>query len=243
MNPQRAPYRFFAGSLGGDVVELQAQEAHHARDVLRLADGAVVELFDGAGTVAAGVLRCGGRRAARVEITERRPARRSAPAIEVAFAVPKGKRLDWLLEKATELGAAALAPVVFRRSVARPDLSSRARDRWRGVCIAAAKQCGADLLPQIHPPCELGEVLRRSGEDLGIFGDPRGETTLAGVLDGAAEPPRVIVLVGPEGGMTEPERDSAVAAGFAPVRLGARTLRIETAAVAMLAAVTALLGR
>ncbi|HET6428962.1 MAG TPA: RsmE family RNA methyltransferase [Phycisphaerae bacterium] len=231
-------HRFFADSIAEDVVALPAEEAHHALHVLRLTDGTALEVFDGMGGVGEGVLRVPDRRGASVEIRLRRSARPvAAPVVELGFAVPKGKRLDWLLEKATELGAGVLAPVVFARSVARPDLSGKARARWRAHCIAAAKQCRADLLPEIRPPEELTDFLARPLA--GVFGDPAAGHSLATALAELAGAQRVRILVGPEGGMTDPERAAAEAAGLTPVRLGGYVLRTETAAVAMLAAVRA----
>lgn len=240
MSDKPPRHRFFAESLDGEMVALPPAEARHALDVLRLRSGEVVALFDGAGGVAIGTLQPAGRAAARVEITARSQAGPPpAPAVELAFAVPKGRRLDWLLEKATELAAAALSPVIFERSVARPGLSAHARRRWRRICIAAAKQCGADLLPRIDPPQALADVLARAGQGRRIFGDFRGHLALPDVLEDSERRGRIGVLVGPEGGMTDAERDAAAAAGFTPVRLPGYALRVETAAVALLAAIRA----
>lgn len=158
--------------------------------------------------------------------------------IELAFAVPKGKRLDWLLEKAAELGAGVLAPVVFARSVAKPDLTGKARDRWRATCISAAKQCGADFLPEIRPPEGLTDCLARGGA--GLFGDADADQAVPAALAELAGRERIRILVGPEGGLTDAERADAVEAGLTPVRLGGYVLRIETAALALLAAVRAI---
>jgi len=240
MSHEASPCRFFAESLDGEVVELSAAEAHHGVDVLRLRAGEVVEVFDGAGAVATGTFQLTGRKAAGVRITQRGPLRqRPRPLVELAFAVPKGKRLDWLLEKATELGAAALAPVAFQRSVVRPVFTPHARDRWRGICIAAAKQCGADFLPEIIPPRPLAEHLAGASQDVRIFGEIHSNRPLRVVLDRTEREDRIGVLVGPEGGLTDAEREAAEGAGFCAVRLGAYPLRVETAAVAFLAAIRA----
>ncbi len=241
MTSPRARHRFFAESLDGEVVELSAGEAHHARHVLRLADGAEVEVFDGAGSVAAGAFRPVGKKAARVEIARRRRGEPARPVVEVAFAVPKGRRLEWLLEKATELGASRLSPVVFQRSVVRPSWTPHALRRWRATCVAAAKQCGSAWLPRIDPPAPLEEHLARCQAGARIVGDADGQTLVAALgrhraLEVAA------LLVGPEGGLTSAERQAAAEAGFVPVRLGRLTLRTETAAVALLVAVRAWAG-
>jgi 16S rRNA (uracil1498-N3)-methyltransferase len=152
--------RFYCDRLGADLVELAGAEAHHAIDVLRLRPGDTVELFDGRGTVAAAQIQRASPKAMTLAVTRRRQVRRAGPAVRLAFATPKGNRLDWLLEKAVELGAAALEPVVFERSVAGGrTLGEHKRQRWLAQCIAAAKQCGLDLLPEIVEPASLADYL------------------------------------------------------------------------------------
>lgn len=240
MQDHSARHRLFAEDLSGGRIELSSGEAHHARDVLRLSAGDVVELFDGAGAAAVGALETLSRRKTVVRVARRRTAReRPEPVVELAFAVPKGRRLDWLLEKATELGAARLSPVVFERSIAAPRLSSHARGRWQRICISAAKQCGADFLPEIAAPAALTNFLNRAAADVRVLGDPDGDLPAATALAQWCPSRRIVALAGPEGGLTGPERRAAVEAGFSPVRLGGLVLRIETAALALLAAVTA----
>ncbi len=240
MSVSDVKHRFFAESVAGPAVELPAGEAHHALHVMRLTGGDLVEAFDGSGEIVTGPLRPAGRRAARVEVTARRSAEPPpGPAIELAFAVPKGRRLDWLLEKGTELAACTFAPVVFERSVVRPEMSASTRRRWRLTCIAAAKQCGAGFLPRIADPRPLAGYLAGADASVHMLGDAAGES-MAGAAGDLPRAEGVAVLVGPEGGLTAAERDAAVAAGFAPVRVGEYTLRVETAAVALLAAVRAM---
>jgi 16S rRNA (uracil1498-N3)-methyltransferase len=232
-----------AEDRAGRRVSLSSREAHHAVNVLRLKAGAAVELFDGRGANARG--RIEEARRNHVVVLIDRPGKhwpRPGPAVHVAFAVPKGGRLDWLLEKATELGAASLRPVIFDRSVAGPgDLSPARRDRWLGQCVAAAKQCGLDFLPSIEPPMPLPDLLAAPRGALGLLGDLGSEAMpLARALSQRKGDQEIHLLVGPEGGLAPHERESALAAGFLPVRLGPTTLRIETAALALLAAVRAL---
>jgi 16S rRNA (uracil1498-N3)-methyltransferase len=234
--------RLFAEDLAADSVELTEAEAHHALRVLRLEDGAEVEVFDGRGGVALGRLRPRGRRGAVVEITGRREARPVRPAVELAFACPKGKRLDWLIEKAVELGAAALRPVVFERSVAGRELSPHAAGRWRDHCIAAAKQSGADFLPRIDRPTPLPALLAEPAANLALLGQAGGEPA-GPILAGAGPVEAVALLVGPEGGLTPEEAQAAGSSGWLPVSVGPLTLRVETAAVSLLAAVRACGGR
>ncbi len=236
MKTGREPRRFFVESLAGETVELSADESHHALDVLRLTDGAEVEVFDGAGNSAEGTLRLHGRKKTDVHVLHRRKAEKHPePLVELAFAVPKGKRLDWLLEKTTELGAARLQPVVFKRSVAKTAPSSR----WRKTCIAAAKQCGADFLPDLAEAKKLPDFLAETDADIRILGDAGGEMSIPTAIKEWSSGKRIVILIGPEGGLTGDEADSIVRAAFSPVRLGNLVLRVETAAVALLAAINA----
>jgi 16S rRNA (uracil1498-N3)-methyltransferase len=243
--------RLFAPDLSGDRVELTAGEAHHALHVLRLKTGAAVELFDGSGTVAIGRIERIGRGEAAVRLERRLPqCGRAAPAVHLAFSVPKGRRLDWLLEKATELGARSLTPVVFARSVAGPAPPKAGRSarwparrrRWLAHCIAAAKQSGLNFLPQLAAPLLLEDFLAGVAGRTTVVGQAgRDAAALAQALSGR-QGGEVHILVGPEGGLTSSERSAVLAAGALPVRLGDTTLRTETAAVALLAATLAILA-
>ena len=236
--------RFFLARLpaAGETASLPPAEAHHALHVLRLKSGAPVELFDGQGGSAEAAIASVSHGAVTVTVLRALPPRRrQGPLIHLGFAQPKGKRLDWLLEKATELGAASLTPVRFERSVAGAEgLAAAARERWLGHCIAAAKQCGLDYLPRLEPPAGLEEFLEASRATLPLLGDLGADAIL--LKDAAsrrAADQDVRILVGPEGGLTPEERSLSLSAGFLPVRLGTTTLRIETAAVALLAAARA----
>jgi 16S rRNA (uracil1498-N3)-methyltransferase len=208
-----------------------------------------VELFDGAGGSALGRIVRVHRREVAVTVAEvRPPTSPPEPRVTLAFAVPKGNRLDWLLEKTTELGAAHLAPVTFERSITGWDkLSSAKRARWLGHSIAAAKQAGLDWLPEIADPRPLAAFLKdAAGDDaaggaLRLFGDLSAEAVpIRDTISGGARLRRACLVIGPEGGLAESEREALRRAGFVGVRLGRTTLRIETAAVALLAATLAL---
>ena len=247
MPDQGRIHRFFTPDLPDTLpsrVHLPADEAHHARTVLRLAPGSAVELFDGRGTVGRGTLASVARQGVTVDLDSKDSRPRPRPLVHVAFAAPKPKRLDWLLEKATELAAASLGAVIFERSVAgaRSLTDSKLR-RWHARCLAAAKQSGLNVLPELRTTLTVGEYLaiERPPGDLRLLGDPAEDA--APLADAAACPPaadNIHLLIGPEGGLGERERAAALAAGFVPVRLGTTTLRIETAAVAILAALVAI---
>lgn len=245
-------YRFFAEDLSRERLMLMAEEAHHALNVLRLAAGAEVELFDGRGSVAKGRIVEAKKAKVVIEVAGRwKIDDRAGPLIHLALAIPKGKRLDWLLEKATELGAASLTPVLFERSVAgmfAGKLPTPTRQRWLAHCVAAAKQSGLNWLPELRDPLPLEELLEHD-----ITG-PDGYVGIVGVVDGGSRPVKAVLagapagrdiclLVGPEGGMTKAELTAAFEAGFAPGRLGQTTLRVETAAIALLAAAVAITER
>ena len=210
-------------------------------DVLRVGVGTEVELFDGQGGLTTGKVIEAGRGRLTVGIAARSHLPRPSPVVHLGFAVPKGKRLDWLLEKATELSAASLTPVIFQRSVAGGgELSDSKRRRWQAHCLAAAKQCGLNWLPEILPPQPLHEFLALSKDGLGILGHAAAEAaSLATVISQWRGGQPIRLLVGPEGGLTDAELATARKAGFLPARLGRTTLRVETAAVALLAAIVA----
>ena len=246
--------RFYAPDLRDVEITISPDEARHALHVLRLREGALVELFDGKGTAAEGeIIRfASSRRAAQAEVVVRPAERRQHPspkaAVHLNFAVPKGKRLDWLLEKATELGAASLRPIGFHRSTPGAGrsgkLSPAQRNRWFTHCIAAGKQCGLNWLPVLEEYAELDDFLASSFPGVRLVGDPGDDALpLSAAMDKSPADEPVVLLVGPEGGFTDAERDAIVHAGFIPTSLGPNTLRVETAAVALLAAIWACRGR
>lgn len=237
------PPRFYAADLSPEAVELPQGEAHHARNVLRLRPGAAVELFDGAGRAAQGALEKVGKGGVRVGVQHRSgPGARPAPLVELAFAVPRGERVDILLEKATELGAACLQPIVFERSVAGGEaLSPAKRARWVGHCIAAAKQCRLDFLPELRDPCLLADYLAGCRCGRKLVGDiDRSAQPLATALGGWTPDETICLLVGSEGDISPDEWPAVRRGGFVGVRLGHAALRVETAAIALLAGVTAI---
>jgi 16S rRNA (uracil1498-N3)-methyltransferase len=237
----------FPGPIeAGAVCTLAASQSHHLRSVLRLKPGDAVTLFDGAGAeYAATVLRPGSRGVA-VAVGERRMVSRESPlAVTLAQAISSGERMDYTIQKAVELGIAAIQPLAASRSIVRLN-AERARRReshWRAVVIAACEQCGRNHLPPLAAVAPLERWLARLPAP--ADGSPRlllapgAEQGLRGLAR-----PRgpVIVLAGPEGGLTGEEEAAACRSGFVAVSLGPRVLRTETAAVAALAALQALWG-
>jgi 16S rRNA (uracil1498-N3)-methyltransferase len=239
----RSAHRFFAENLSAEEIAVSAEESRHAASVLRLRAGEAVELFDGRGGSVEGEIVRISRDGMTVRAGRREQARcRPGPIAHLAFAVPKGKRLDWLLEKATELGAASLQPVIFERSVAGGDeLSEHKRRRWLVHCIEAAKQSGLNFLPELRPPAALPAFLQSAADKVGIVGQTgHGAMSFAVALARREPGQHLCLLVGPEGGITEAEQATIAAASFLPVSIGSTVLRIETAALALLAAATVL---
>jgi len=236
------PPRFYCLKLAPGEVELDAGESHHAVNVLRLGPGREVELFDGCGRAATGKISNVSRKGVKVLLERIAPcAQGPAPLVHLAFAAPKGKRLDWLLEKATELGAASLRPVSFERSLmGRHELSEPKRQRWIAHCISAAKQARLNFLPQLLEPAGLKDAIAASGAGKKIYGDLGPDSIPIAKALGGFSGGEIYLIVGPEGGLTESERDVLKAGGFLPVRVGKTVLRIETAAVCLVGAVMAI---
>lgn len=237
------PPRFFCPDFSATEATLEGHELHHVRTVRRLAIGAEVELFDGCGRLARCRLARLDRHRALLEVLATVQSEASQRQLTIATAAAKGGRMHFLVEKVTELGASALWPLVTAHSSA-ADCGPEKQRSWRRRSIEACKQCGRLFLPAIEPPMELHEVIakiRAGSFDLALLADLSGQAQPVGE---ALRPPvaarRLIGLVGPEGGFTDSERRQLLDAGARAVRLAPTVLRIETAAVALAAAVSAL---
>jgi 16S rRNA (uracil1498-N3)-methyltransferase len=232
----------------GASVQLSDEETHHLVQVMRAGSGASLHLTDGLGFLyeAAYEGREGGRARVRLTAVREDPEERDAPLLGLACGVVKGKRFEWVLEKAVELGAHRIWPLRTRRGVVEPGLGRQ--ERWQGLLRAALKQSGRSLLPRLEPAAELADLLPGPAGSAVLYGDcagPDGEppatpaatwlaAEVARIIPGAAPPPWLIWTVGPEGGWEEPESRRLAAAGR-PLSLGPHRLRTETAAVAGLA--------
>lgn len=229
--------------LGGRQVTLRGPEHQHVGRVLRARPGDTLTLFDGAGgEVEARVIRVA-RDATELELGARRELAGPAVPITLLCAVPRGSRIDLLVQKTTELGVARIIPVVTERSVARPDAEVGRRARWEKIAREAARQCGRADVPVVDAPAALSAALAAPGLPARRWALYEGEKgrSLPGALQGL-EPAATALLVGPEGGFGTAELGAVEAAGFAAVGLGDRILRVETAAVAGVALVAAAYG-
>ncbi len=220
---------------------LAGDEHHHLAIVLRARPGDPVTLFDGGGgEVDARVLRIE-RAETELELGARRSVAVAAAPITLLCAIPRGSRMDLLVQKTVEVGVAAIVPLLTARSVARPEAARR--ERWVAIAREAARQCGRADLPDVAAPTALADALgdaRLPARRLALFEREEGQG-LRAVL-GASEPAPTALLIGPEGGFEAAEREAARAAGFTGVSLGRRILRVETAAIVAVALAAAAHG-
>ncbi len=224
----------------GTMLSLPEGAARHVQ-VLRLQPGDAITLFNGEGGECAAVVTRMGRSEVEVQIVSHQEVEREAPrAVHLALGMPANERMDWLLEKATELGVAGLQPLLADRSVLRlaGDRAEKKRAHWQGIAVAACEQCGRNRVPLVQPVRPLSEWLRHelSAQRLMLSLAPDSVPFGQQITRLSAGP--VVLLSGPEGGLSPAEELAARAAGFIPVSLGARTLRAETAPLAALAALT-----
>ncbi|HKJ70968.1 MAG TPA: 16S rRNA (uracil(1498)-N(3))-methyltransferase [Gammaproteobacteria bacterium] len=216
----------------GEELPLPAEAGRHLVKALRLEPGDAVTVFSGAGGEFAAAL-TGPAKAPGVRLGAHRAVERESPLALVLWAgLSKGEKLDWVVQKATELGTAEIRPVETARSVRRldPAKAAKNRERWRKIAAGACEQCGRNRLPTIAEVADLEAALAEpvaAGLVLHEGGDPAPPAP-------PADAP-LHLLTGPEGGLTEAEIAAAEAAGFRRTALGPRTLRTETAALTALA--------
>lgn len=223
----------------GAEIALDERAARRLVRVLRKRRGDAVELFDGAGSIAdAEIVEAHRRQGCRVRIRRVEARGVESPlAIELVQAMAKGEKMDWVVQKATELGVVAFRPVVTRRSDVRPDGARQRMARWREIAIAACEQSGRTVLPALHPPVALA-ALAPDARTRAVL----SPTARAGLHELAVDGGALCIAVGPEGGFDASELDGLAAAGFRAVAFGPRVLRTETAAVAALAVAQARFG-
>jgi 16S rRNA (uracil1498-N3)-methyltransferase len=221
---------------GGASVDLDAQQANYLGNVMRLGVGAELLVFDGhSGEWLARIAEAGKKRMTlAVERRTREP--ETIPDVWLAFAPVKRAQTDWIVEKATELGAARLLPVTTQRTIA-----ERVKlDRLRAIAIEAAEQCGRTRVPEIAEPVALKQLIANRDEARRLYfaDEAGGEAPAAAFTGGAA-----LILTGPEGGFSDDERAQVRAASNSvAISLGPRILRAETAALAALAVYMAVAG-
>ena len=235
--------RFYAPpvafALEEQTVSLGADEARHARNVLRLQPGDEVYVFDGAGKEFRCAVREFDRDGAALDVlVEVQPARpESALILTLAIALLKGEKFDLVVQKATELGASCIVPVATARADVRirnGDDGKRKVTRWQRIALEAAKQCGRARLMEIEEPVGFKALIDRVAPDCELplmFAERSGNSLAEVVQNSPAGSGKVFALVGPEGGWADEEIELAREGGWQIVTLGGRTLRAETAAI------------
>ncbi len=239
--------RYFSSQpISAEQITLEGDEARHLARVMRAQPGDEAVVFDGSGAEFLCEVATVGRNAVQLFIRERREITKELPVhVTLAVSLPKGDRQRWLIEKLTELGAARLQPLRTERSVAQP--SANALERLRRGVIEASKQCGRNRLLEISDAADWTSFVRDEEttphpDQPCLVADPSGAdpfaTTILGrQLDKNTAALQLTIAIGPEGGFSDAELAVAREHGWGIVNLGARILRVETAAVAAMASV------
>ena len=231
--------RFFVPDLSGDVLTLSGEDGRHAAKSLRCRVGEELELCDGRGAECLCAVAAVEGDTLTLRVVERRPSRGELPCrVSLYQALPKGDKLELIVQKAVELGAAEIVPVLTQRCVSRPDSRAveKKRERLQKIALEAAKQSGRGVVPQVAPlldfPAALAEMAR-SACPLFFYeggGEPLGKAL-------RARPGSIALMVGPEGGFDPAEAQAARDAGLRVCTLGPRILRCETAPLYALSAI------
>ncbi|RZA20136.1 MAG: 16S rRNA (uracil(1498)-N(3))-methyltransferase [Lysobacteraceae bacterium] len=226
----------------GDTVALPEDAVAHLLRVLRLQVGDACVLFNGDGHDYDARIVSAGKRDASVQVTAARKVDNESPLrITLLQGIARGEKMDWILQKATELGVARILPATSDRSEVKLD-AQRADKRlahWRGIVVSACEQSGRAVLPEVAAPQPLPQAAALRG-GRGFILDPFAGQSLASLRD--AELGECTIAIGPEGGWSPRDREQLVAAGYQGLRLGPRVLRTETAGIAAIAALQALCG-
>jgi 16S rRNA (uracil1498-N3)-methyltransferase len=226
----------------GRVVDLPEDAATHVARVLRGRPGDPLIVFDGRGGEFEGVLSRVARGRVAVAVGVHRPVDRESPLpVTLGIGISRGERMDYGLQKATELGVTRIVPLIAERCVVQldPERAVARLAHWRRVVVSACEQCGRNRIPDLTPVRPVADWVGEEAGEPRLVLSPEGEASLASL---ARPTGAVTLLIGPEGGLAPAELALAVRGGFTPVRLGPRILRTETAVVAALAAIQACWG-
>jgi len=240
-----APPRFFcpAPLADGRRIELPAELAHHAIRVLRLKPDSDIVLFNGEGGQFPARLIIDGK-AGYADLGHHTPVEAELDGdMTLVQGIASGDKMDWVIEKAVELGARRLVPIAAQRSVLQlgGERLQKRMKHWRRIAQSASEQCGRNRIMHIAEPLTLRDYLAAAAEpSCMLFCHPEGPQTLREALEAIQD--RLVFLVGPEGGWSDEELALTARHGLTPVRFGQRVLRTETAGLALMAAASALKG-
>lgn len=242
--PARTPRLYVEQPLrAGARLALAPRAAHHATDVLRLRAGESLILFDGTGGEFDARILLAARERVEAEVGARREVERESPLrVVLVQGVSSAERMDLTVQKAVELGVAAIRPVLTEKTIVRLDAARAAAkaEHWRRIVVSACEQSGRNRIPEVLAVVPLAEVCRIPLAGARLLLSPTAERGLRAVATGIEG--EVVLAAGPEAGFSADEEALLAGAGFVPVRLGPRVLRTETAALAALAALNALAG-
>lgn len=233
--------RFFlsADQWALSALRLEGEEAHHCRSVMRCREGEWVTIFDGRGREASARITSLSKTEVNLEKGEDKPQSIRPTEIVLAQAIPKGKNMEWIIQKATELGASRIVPLMTSRTIVEIDAreSEKKRQKWQRVALEACKQCGQNWLPVVDAPRPLADFIREDSASLRLVAS-LGETaiTLKKIMADwnsqmAVPPDSASIMIGPEGDFADEEMASTLSHGFRPLSLGPLVLRSETAAI------------
>ncbi len=229
------PRFFTALDLDSGSLTLEKEPSRHIAKALRMRVGDALCLFDGSGREGHGEIAAVERDSVQVRIDHVSDVDRESPlAVTLTISLSRGDRVDTIVQKATELGVNTILPFISERTGVRlePARLAKKRDHWQKIAISACEQCGRNVIPEVHSVTSFTEVLNQARElpGLRLLLQPTGE---AKPLPSHCE--SLCLLIGPEGGFSDPEVQAAVDAGFASLQLGPRILRTETAPLAAIA--------
>ena len=232
-------HRFYIDRIEGEIACLKdADQLHHLKDVLRLKVGDAVGISDGAGNDYAGVITAVNKKQAEISVKKVKKAHQASVKLTVACAIPKGSRLDEVIDFLTQLGVARIIPMRTERVVVRLDAAAGVSRllRWRKIAQSAAQQSQRRKMPIIEPVTDFKDVVAAAQDyDLKLLPHLNGARKLLKEVIAEKRPENIIVLIGPEGDFAPAEVALALHHGFLPVSLGDTVLRVATAAIAVAA--------
>jgi 16S rRNA (uracil1498-N3)-methyltransferase len=236
-----AKHRFFIAPdrWNPEALLLEGEEAHHCLEVLRCREGERIVVFNGAGAEAEAEVASATKGAVALRARLLSSAPRPPVSLTLAQAVPKGKNMDLIVQKATELGATRIVPLLSERTVVQLDGGEleKKREKWQRVAIEACKQCGQNWVPEVAAPSRVDSFVRQSRDPLRLIAAigpearPLKAILAARAQEGEAQPSAATLMVGPEGDFTPAELSTALSQGFLALSLGPIILRSETAAI------------
>jgi 16S rRNA (uracil1498-N3)-methyltransferase len=226
------PRFYLSANLWNPRAELDEEESRHCAQVLRLNTGDEIRVFDGCGREAYAKVSQVKKSAVTIEIGEEKLIEKISPQIILAQSVPKGKTMEWIVEKAVELGVSEIQPLITRHTVVKYDADDgkKKAEKWQRVAIEACKQCGQNWLPIIKQPKDFSQWIKQDDAGLKLIASLTNEPRpMKSFLE--QMPAQVTILIGPEGDFSQQETVAALDVGYQAITLGDIVMRVETASL------------